>query len=226
MCEKNVKKEYVKRYVILCAGLLIMAFGVAFSIKAGLGTSPISSLPYAVSVVSPVTVGVATILMHCVFILLQILILKKNYNPIQLLQLPVALLFGFMTDAAVAVIENVECNSYLVKWLFCIIGIVLVAIGVSAEVTADVVTLAGEGLVIALCKVLPVKFGNMKICFDLTLVVLAVLVGLVFAGTPSGVREGTAAAAIFVGLLSEQICKPMARLTDNAPDRKHRLREA
>lgn len=222
------KKEYIKRYLILCAGLLIMAFGVAFSIKAGLGTSPISSLPYAVSVVSPVTVGVATIIMHCVFILLQILILKKNYNPIQLLQLPVALLFGFMTDAAVAVLKNIECSSYPVKWLFCIIGIILVAIGVSAEVTADVVTLAGEGLVLALCKVLPVKFGNMKVCFDLTLVILAVLVGLIFAGTPSGVREGTAAAAVLVGQLSKQICKPMSRLVDNAskPKQQNRLREA
>ena len=75
-----------------------MAFGVAFSIKADLGTSPISSVPYVVSLFAPLTVGTATIVMHCVFILLQILILRKDYHPIQLMQLPAAFFFGYLTD--------------------------------------------------------------------------------------------------------------------------------
>lgn len=61
----------LKRYLILLAGLAIMAFGVAFSIKASLGTSPISSVPYVISLFTPLTVGTATILMHCVFIVIQ-----------------------------------------------------------------------------------------------------------------------------------------------------------
>lgn len=91
----------LKRYVLLLIGLMIMAFGVAFSIKASLGTSPISSVPYAVSVFTLLTVGTATIAMHCVFILLQILILRKNYHLIQLMQLPVAFVFGYLTDLGV-----------------------------------------------------------------------------------------------------------------------------
>ena len=83
-------KHLLKRYLILLIGLAIMAFGVAFSIKANLGTSPISSVPYAVSLFSPLTVGMATIVMHCVFILLQIMILRKKFQLIQLAQLPVA----------------------------------------------------------------------------------------------------------------------------------------
>jgi uncharacterized membrane protein YczE len=88
-----MKTEYVKRYVFLCIALFVMSLGVVFSIKADLGTTPISSVPYVVSLISPITVGVATIIMHCVFILLQIVILRKNYQPIQLMQLPVALAF-------------------------------------------------------------------------------------------------------------------------------------
>lgn len=91
----------LRRYLLLCAGLAIMAFGVAFSIKASLGTSPISSVPYVVSLFAPLTVGTATIVMHCVFILLQILILRRQYHPIQLMQLPVAVLFGYLTDFGV-----------------------------------------------------------------------------------------------------------------------------
>lgn len=91
----------LKRYLLLLVGLSIMAFGVAFSIKASLGTSPISSVPYVVSLFTSLTVGTATITMHCVFILLQILILRKNYHPIQLMQLPVAFFFGYLTDFGV-----------------------------------------------------------------------------------------------------------------------------
>ncbi len=202
-----MQREYIKRYVFLLVGLLIMAFGVGFSIKGDLGTSPISSVPYAVSLISTVTVGSATIIMHCVFIALQILILRKNYQPIQLLQLPVALLFGFMTDFAVYVLSPLSHTSYFMQWVFCVIGIILVAIGVSIEVVANVVTLAGEGLVLAICKVLPIKFGNMKVCFDVSLVVTAILIGFFFRGELLGVREGTIAAAIFVGMLSKKICK-------------------
>ena len=100
--KENRTAVYVlRRYLLLCAGLAIMAFGVAFSIKASLGTSPISSVPYVVSLFAPLTVGTATIVMHCVFILLQILILRRQYHPIQRMQLPVAVLFGYLTDFGV-----------------------------------------------------------------------------------------------------------------------------
>lgn len=209
-----MKTEYFRRCLFLCAGLFVMSLGVAFSIKADLGTSPISSVPYVVSIISPLTVGTATIIMHCVFILFQIAILGRRYQPIQLMQLPVAVIFGFMTDFAVWLLGGVVCSSYLMQWIFCMAGIILVAVGVSMEVTANVVTVAGEGLVLAICKVFHIKFGNMKVCFDITLVAVAILTGLIFKGKLLGVREGTAAAALLVGLFSKQICKPMSKLMD------------
>lgn len=138
------------------AGLSVMAFGVAFSIKADLGTSPISSVPYVVSLFAPLTVGTATIVMHCVFIL-------------------------------------------------------LVAVGVSMEVKAGVVVLAGEGVVLAICKVFPVKFGNMKVGFDVTLVATACVLSLLFTGRLQGVREGTVAAALLVGQIAKRLGKLMER---------------
>ena len=134
----------VKRYVLLCVGLTIMAFGVAFSIKAGLGTSPISSLPYVLSLLTPLTVGTATIAMHVVLICLQILLLRRRYDPIQLMQLPVALIFGVLTDFSVWALQGVSATSYPMQWVLCVVGILLVGVGVSFEVTANVVTLAKE----------------------------------------------------------------------------------
>ena len=201
----------IRRYLLLLAGLSIIAFGVAFSIKASLGTSPISSVPYVVSLFAPLTVGTATIIMHCVFILLQILILRKKYHPIQLMQLPVALFFGYLTDFGVWAVQGITCDHYLQQWLVCLIGIFLVAVGVSLEVKAGVVVLAGEGVVLAICKVLPVKFGYMKVGFDVTLVAIACVLSFVFTGRLQGVREGTVAAALLVGLIAKQLGKMLSK---------------
>lgn len=206
-------RSLVLRCCLLCLGLLIMSFWVALSIRAGLGTSPISSLPYVVSRITPLTVGTATIFLHVALILLQVLLLRRRYDPFQLLQLPVALLFGYLTDFSVWAVSGLPVPSYPAQWALCVLGILLVGIGVSFEVTARVVTLAGEGMVLALCRAFPLKFGNVKISFDVTLVLLASALSLLCLGRLEGVREGTVAAALCVGLVARWVNRPMARLT-------------
>ncbi|MCD8011540.1 MAG: DUF6198 family protein [Lachnospiraceae bacterium] len=211
---KRENRQPVRRALFLLVGLLIMAYGVALSIKAGLGTSPISSVPYVLSEITPLTVGNITILMHCAFILLQILLLRRRYQLLQLLQLPVAFIFGYMTDFAVWTLNPLVCSNYAVKWIFCLIGIVLVAVGVSFEVVADLVTLAGEGLVLALCQVTPVKFSTMKVTVDTTLVIIACILSFLFLHGLYGVREGTIAAAFLVGMISRQTTPPLTRIAE------------
>lgn len=193
----------IKRLVLLCVGLSIMAFGVAFSIKAQLGTSPISSVPYVTSAISGLSVGTTTIIMNFMFVAIQIAILRKKYDWFQLLQLPAAIVFGVMIDVAEYIISPITLSNYFQQWLICAAGIVLVALGVSVEVAAKFVTTAGEGVVLAICQVAPIKFGNMKVVFDVTLVCISVVLSLVFLGKLDGVREGTAVAAVFVGLLTK-----------------------
>lgn len=201
----------LKRYGILFVGLFIMAFGVAFSIKAALGTSPISSLPYVTGRISGLTVGQTTIILHCTLILIQILSLRRRYELIQLMQLPVAFVFGWMTDVAVAAVSGVSCAGYLQQWLLCLIGIVLVGIGVAFEVIADVVMLAGEGTVAAFVKLTGKPFPTLKVIFDCTLVIIAVILSVMFLHGVEGVREGTVAAALLVGptskIVKRGICK-------------------
>ena len=212
--ERRTPAELLRRWLCLAVGLAIMALGVAFSIKAGLGTSPISSTPYVISLFAPLTVGQITILMHCVFIALQILLLRRRYQPVQLLQLPVALIFGVLTDGAVWLLSGLHPSTYWQQWILCVIGIALVAFGVSLEVTAKVVTLAGEGLVLAVCQVLPIKFGTMKVLFDVSLVVCACILSFLFLHTLAGVREGTVAAALMVGTIARQINRLLQPLNE------------
>ncbi len=202
---KNNKPNHIfKRFILLCSGLIIMAIGVAFSIKAGLGTSPISSVPYVTAKISGLSVGITTIIMNALFIIIQICILNKEYDWFQLLQFPAAILFGSTIDIAVLFIDFISISSYWQQWILCILGIIFLALGISFEIQANLVTTAGEGVVLAICKVFPIKFGNMKVIFDITLVTISVLLSIIFLGELTGVREGTIAAAILVGLITKK----------------------
>lgn len=209
--EKQRLEHIPLRLLMLLVGFGVMAFGVAFSIKGALGTSPISSVPYVTGYISGLSVGTTTIIMNGIFVLLQIAILRRRYQWVQLLQFPAAIVFGLFIDGAGVVLQGVHYSNYLQQWVLCAIGIVLVGLGVSIEVTARLVTTAGEGVVLAICQVAPVKFGNMKVIFDVTLVCISIVTGLVFLGRLEGVREGTVAAAICVGLLAKWFNKPLAK---------------
>ncbi|MEE0801418.1 MAG: DUF6198 family protein [Gemmiger sp.] len=210
--EQRTRNHLATRVILLCLGLTIMATGVAFSIKAALGTSPISSAPYVTSAISGLTVGTTTIIMNFLFVLIQIGILRRQYDWFQLLQFPAAILFGVMIDVAETVIAGISYSNYLEQWVLCLIGIFLVALGVSVEVSAGLVTTAGEGIVLAICKVAPIKFSNMKVIFDVTLVCISIVLSFLFLGHLDGVREGTIAAAICVGLVTKQTNKLMKRV--------------
>lgn len=203
---KNIP-HFFRRCVFLCVGLFIMAFGVAFSIKGDLGTSPISSLPYVVSMFTPLTVGMAMTVVNCTLIALQILLLRKNYQIFQLLQLPVVFLFGYLTDFALWCLRPIGYSAYWQQWVLCVIGICLVAIGVSIEVLAKVVTLAGEGFILAVSQVFSKNFGSTKVAFDVTIVAISCTLSFLFVGGLHGVREGTVASAVCIGLLAKRFIK-------------------
>ncbi len=196
--KSNISK-LIRRWVIFCLSLFVMAIGVAFAIRAELGTSPISSYPYVMSSILPLTFGQFTMCMHCVLVFLQILILRKDFKWLQLVQIPVAILFGYLSDWTLSLLANVSYSSYWQQWIYCGLGILIVALGVSMEVDSKASTLAGEGFVLAVCQKSKISVGNMKILFDCSLVGLAVLFSLLCLHKVVGVREGTAASMILVG---------------------------
>lgn len=198
---------------MLFTGLSVMAAGVAFSITADLGTSPISSVPYVTSLICNVSTGVTTIIMNTFFILLQIIILKKDFRLFQLLQFTATIVFGTMIDVFSAALASVSYSGYLSQCLLCLTGIILVAAGVSLEVAAGLVTVPGEGIVLTLSRALKIRFGNMKTIFDVTLVAVSIILSLLFLSRPDGIREGTLAAALLVGQFVRIFRKGTERLT-------------
>ena len=199
-------KKIIRQYAQLVLGFSIIALGVSFSIRGELGTSPISSVPYVLSLILPISVGTGTIILHVALVLLQIIILRKDFKPIQLLQIVIGASFGYITDFWLWVNRNTTYSSYFGQWVLCLLGIVLIAIGVYIEVDAKAIPLAAEGLAAAIVQKKPtIKFGDVKIRIDVTLVATATILSLVFLHKLKGVREGTFAAAILVGLIVKRI---------------------
>lgn len=184
-----------------------MAFGVVLSVKANLGTSPISCVPYVYSLGFPLTMGVISIVMNVTFILLQMALLRKEYEPIQLLQLPVALIFGFFIDFTMFLASGIHVSNYLLQWILCLLSCAILAFGVFLEVKAKVTYLAGEGLALAISKVFHKEFGKAKVGVDSTLVIIGIISSLIMLHELKGIREGTIAAALLVGTIAKIFSK-------------------
>lgn len=196
------KDKLLKRCIVLVIGLFIMAIGVALSIKANLGTSPVSCVPYVYSLGFPMTVGLLSIIVNVLMILLQIVLLRKDYQLIQLVQLPVALIFGFFIDFAMFLLSGLQSSNYIYQWILCLLSCVIIAFGVFLEVKANVTYLAGEGLSIAISKAFHKEFGKAKVGVDASLVIIGVVSSFILLHRLEGIREGTIAAALLVGTIA------------------------
>jgi len=197
----NMKKERLLiKCIVQVTGLFIMALGVALSVKADLGTSPISSVPYVFSLGSSLSMGASTVALNVMFILMQIVLLRKEFQPVQILQLPVAIVFGFFTDVAFSLVSsNLLVTNYFIQWMLCLSGCLAISFGVFLQVKAKVIYLAGDGLVLAICTVFHKGFGKVKVGFDCTLVVIGIISSMLLLHGLHGIREGTIAAALLVG---------------------------
>ena len=203
-------RETVKRYLFFIFGLFFMAVGVALSTRSNLGTSPISAVPYVLSLGLPMTIGQFTFLMNLLFIAFQILLLRKRFKWIQLLQIVVAIIFGFFTDFTMGLFSWINVTSYPAQLGLLVLSCFILAIGVSMEVTADVVMMAGEGVVSAISIVMKKEFGKLKVGFDITLVVCGCIASFFLFHKLNGVREGTILAALSVGTIVRFINRRLA----------------
>ena len=206
--------EKLKRYLIFLVGLFVNSLGVSLITKANLGTSPISSIPYVLSLNFPFTLGNFTIFFSVFLIALQLIILRKNFKLEHILQIPVSIIFGYFIDLTMILFSWVNPEAYIMKIVYLLMGCLILGVGVYMEVLADVVMLPGESFVRAIVLTWKTNFGTTKICFDVSMSVIAAVLSFVFAGRLDGVREGTVIAALLVGFIARLIGKKLAFLKD------------
>ena len=215
------KKEISKRYALFIISLFFTAFGVAITKHGELGVSPISSVPNVMSgYMDSLSLGTWLIIWNCALIVGQILILKKEFQMIQLLQLPLSFLFGIFTDFGLWCMSYVPNQYYAVRMLLVLGGIIMLGFGVALSVIANVIMNSGEAFVKAISDKSGMIFGNVKIGFDVGCVVLALIISwFLFNGEIVGTREGTVLTALLTGVVVnffvKQISEPVNRVLSN-----------
>ncbi|MGN0689556.1 MAG: YitT family protein [Oscillospiraceae bacterium] len=210
------KKELFRRYIVFIIGLFFAGIGVAFTKHSDLGVSPISSVANVMSLkYSVISLGTWLIIWNCVMIIAQIVILRKDFKLYQLLQIPLSFLFGWFTDLGMKCVSLIQLNNYLTKILMLIIGIIILAFGISLSVIADVIMNSGEALVKAVSEKSHLEFGYVKVGFDVFCVISAIILSMIFFdGKIIGTREGTIISALCTGIVIKFITKYIRKYVD------------
>lgn len=202
---KRNRSEIARRYIIFAAALFFIALGVSFITRSMTGNSPISSVPYVWSLSIPLSMGALIFILNVVLIILQMAMLGRDgirrCRTELWLQIPVSVLFGGYVDITMAMLASWHPEAYPLQLATALAGICSMAFGVSLEVLADVAMISGEYFVHIASRRFGKPFGNVKLAFDVSLILIAIASSLLLSGTVEGLREGTVMTAVLTGPL-------------------------
>ena len=185
-----------------------MTIGIGFSLKSNLGVSPVSSIPYTITLIAGIEMGKATILFHIILILIQIIILRKDFKMKNMLQLVVAVVFGYFTTFSNYLMTFLPTpESYIIRLLLLLVSIIFVAIGIFLYLPSDMVPLAGEGVMQAVSEKTGIAFPKVKVAFDTSMVLISGTTCLSVLHKLGSVGAGTIISAVLVGIVLSFIMK-------------------
>lgn len=214
---KSSPVQWVIRVALYCVALFFMAMGVAFSANSNLGISPVNSLPYVISDIVQKAPGTCVTAVFCFYILVQFLILRKEFNPINLAQIVFSTIFGYFVNFTKWIVGDfVFPGGYIGRLGLQCVGIIFVAFGVFLYLDVDLVPMPMEGMTMAIAKKLNKPFPTVKTVVDCAVVLLGVILTFVllhkipFVHDGVRIREGTILAAIVTGKVIAMIRKPLS----------------
>lgn len=201
-----MKKVTAKSVLIYLSGLIILCLGVVLNTKTKLGVAAINSIPFALSRTTSLSLGTATFILYCVFIVVQCLI-KRKVDILTVLQLPVSLLFGRMVDFVNTRVLPFEANSIVQGFIMLAVAIVLVAFGTTLVVSQNLVLNAPDGIVQTIANKINWNFGKCKVVFDLVCICVSAALSMILANHIIGIGIGTVCSMVFTGTLCSQFKK-------------------
>ena len=198
----------INRIIIYICGIFLLALGGVLAIKSNLGASPISSLPLSISKVSSISLGTAAAILFTIYVGMQIILLKRDFKMIQLLQIVFAILFGQIMNFFNLII-NINVDSFYIRIFICILSFFITSLGIVFTITADIVPVAPDGLSQAISKKARIDFGKAKIYFDCVIVILSGSILLFNGKGLDGLGIGTILSALLVGRIVAYINKSL-----------------
>lgn len=215
--KKSTPAQWAIRVAFYCIALFFMALGVAFSANSDLGISPVNALPYVISDIAKVKPGTAVIAVFCSYILVQIFLLRREFNPVNLFQIAFSTIFGYFVNFTKWIVGDfVIPGGYPGRLLMQCIGIIFVAFGVFLYLDVDLVPMPMEGMTMAIADKVGKPFPSVKTVIDCIAVAAAVVLTVLFLHKipfiHEGVRirEGTILAALVTGKVMAIIKKPLS----------------
>lgn len=193
------------RWLLLIWGMLVATAGIVFITRAGLGTTPISTVPFTVGEITGLTFGEATFAVNILFVFVQWALLRSRFHYSSFFQIPIVSVFSWFIDLHMGWTAWIGDDPYAVRFLWGLLGNLFLAFGIYWQVASKTIVQPGEGMVLAFSVVLRKSFGTVKVWNDVTLVLLAAVLGFVCLGHVVGVREGTVVSAFLVGFLIKGI---------------------
>ncbi|MFR2168371.1 MAG: YczE/YyaS/YitT family protein [Coprococcus sp.] len=214
---KNMKVRIPMYFV----GLFIMTIGIALSVKSNLGVSPVSSIPYTMTCVWGIEMGKATIIFHAALVLIQILLLRKRFKPINLLQVVVGIVFGYFTTFCNYLATFLpSTDNIAMRIVLMLVSTVFIAVGIFFYLPANLIPLAGEGVMQAVSEVTKIEFSKVKIGFDCSMVIISVITCLICIHSLGSVGVGTVIAAFLVGFNLGRVNKAFGAKRDKLLGRR------
>lgn len=188
-----------ERYLWFALGVCVNSFSIALIAKTNLGVGSISSVAYVLSLVLPLSFGGFTFVVNMLFIVAQVALLRRDFQPVQLLQVVVNIVFSGLIDVSGALLSGIALDGMPARVVGLLIGCALLALGVAIEVAPNVILVPGEGIVRAIHAVTKRPFGSCKAAFDAGLVITALILSLLLLGRIDGIGVGTVVSALVVG---------------------------
>ena len=196
------KTELIKRYAVMIFGTALMTFGIDMPIHANIGTTPLSTLPCVFSIQFPqISFGAITMIWNIILILIQVVILRKNFKASELLQIPISIFFSIMLDLNEYLLFWLTPESMVSKIIVTVIACVIIGFSIAITVISNAVINCGEAVVKAISETFKLNFGYVKVALDVTYVVLGVIFSFLMFGSLKGVGIGTIILAVFAGFI-------------------------
>lgn len=182
--------KYFKRYLFLVLLILINATAVAMMIKAAVGVSAYDAFNLSISQITNIKVGTIMIIVNSILVLLQILMLKKDFTIRHLLQIAVSIVFGSVINIVLDLTSDIEFTNYVLKFAIFLTSILIQSVAVGSMMLLDLVTLPLEGFLKTVSRFVKPSFVQLRQLADVFSILFSLAVTFLLK-YPLNVREGT-----------------------------------
>ena len=211
---KSKVRGWFFRALFYLIGQFLISLAVILAVNADLGVSPGQCLPFVISNAFNISFSTCVTAFFLLLVLLQFLILRKDFKLKNVLQVLGSTVFGLLVDLSTRLIGSWRFESYPGRLFQLLLSVVIMAIGSAIYIDTDIVPMPAEGILLALKKVFPKRsLGTVKNIVDCTWLVLGAALSLLLLHKVIGIREGTVLAALLVGRIIAVIHKPITKYT-------------